>query len=123
MPDFRLPFSGDVNQVINPWTWFFRAVGSQFGLININLGKSADPVLEQRILEDVGTYGRQLGQIGDALRVLLDHLELKDLKPADKSALTALRRQLDEIERLKAKRRDEARAAAAMAGGAPTTST
>ena len=61
MPTFKLPLSGDVTQSINPWNWFWRSVGGQFGLININLGKSADPDLESQILEDVGSYGRQLG--------------------------------------------------------------
>jgi hypothetical protein len=37
------------------------------GLININLGQSSAPEVEQEILEDVGSYGRQLGRIGDAL--------------------------------------------------------
>jgi hypothetical protein len=63
MPEFRLPLSGDVTQAINPWSWFFRTVGNQLGLININLGKSSDPELEQRIVNEVGTYGKQLGQI------------------------------------------------------------
>ena len=104
MPNLHLPLSGDVSQTINPWTWFFKSVGSQFGLININLGKSSDPELEQQILNDVGTYGRQLGQIGDALAVLLNHVELDRLEPAEKQAIAAFRYQLDEIARLKAKR-------------------
>ena len=103
MPDFRLPLSGDVSQAINPWSWFFRAVGSQIGLININLGKSRDPGLEQRILEDVGSYGRQIGRIGDALRVLLDHADLRHLEPAEQQIIADLRSQLDEIDRLKAR--------------------
>jgi hypothetical protein len=105
MPNLHLPLSGDVNQTINPWTWFIRTVGNQFGLININLGKSADPELEEQILNDVGTYGRQLGQIGDALAVLLKHVELDGLEPAERQAIAAFRFQLDEIARLKAKRR------------------
>jgi hypothetical protein len=109
-PNFRLPLSGDVTQAINPWTWFFRTVGSQFGLININLGKSSDPVLEEQILNDVGSYGRQIGQIGDALRVLLDHVKLDGLKPQEERALKALRYQLDEVDRLKSKRLDQVRA-------------
>jgi len=112
MSEFRLPLSGDVSQTINPWTWFFRSVGSQFGLININLGKSSDPVLEERILADVGTYGRQIGQIGDVLRVFMTHIKLDGLTAADRRALKALEYQLDEIDRLKAKRHDETRPAA-----------
>jgi hypothetical protein len=104
MPELRLPLSGDVSQTINPWNWIFRSIGSQFGLINISLGKSSDPALEQQILSDVGSYGRQIGQLGDALRVLIDHIQLKDLKPEEQRALQALQYQLAEIDRLKAKR-------------------
>ncbi len=86
---------------------FFRAVGSQFGLININLGKSSDPVLEQRILEQVGSYGRQIGQLGDALRVLIDHVDRSTLSAAEKTALDAAQFQLGEIDRLKAQRQQE----------------
>lgn len=73
--------------------------------VNVNLGKSSDPELEQQILDDVGTYGRQLGQIGDALNVLLKHVNLDSLKPEEKQAIDAFRYQLGEIARLKAKRR------------------
>ena len=105
MPNLYLPLSGDVSQTINPWTWFIKTVGSQFGLININLGRSADPELEQRILDEVGTYGRQLGRIGDALGVLLDHVKLDGLKPDEAQAIAALRYQLDGIAQLKAQHR------------------
>ena len=104
MPNLMLPLSGDVTQSINPWTWFVKSVGGQFGLININMGKSADPVLEQQILDDVGTYGRQLGQIGDALAVLLKHVKLDTLQPDELRALDAFQLQLAQIERLKARR-------------------
>jgi hypothetical protein len=104
MPNLYLPLSGDVSQTINPWTWFLKTVGGQFGLININLGKSSDPELEQQILEDVGTYGRQLGQIGDALEVLLKHAKLEGLQPEEQRAIDAFQYQLEEVRRLKAKR-------------------
>jgi hypothetical protein len=104
MPTFKLPLSGDLTQSINPWTWWTNSVGNQFGLININLGKSSDPDLEALILEDVGSYGRQLGQLGDALAVLIRYVNPKDLSTKDQQALDALRFQLDEIKRLKAKR-------------------
>jgi hypothetical protein len=104
MPDLKLPLSGDVVQAINPWNWFFRSDGGQFGLVNINLGKSADPELEQRILDDVGSYGRQLGRIGDALAVLLDHLELDALDPKERAVLDDVRLQLAQVRRLKEQR-------------------
>jgi hypothetical protein len=101
MSDFRLPLSGAVTQTINPWTWLFYGAGGQYGLINVNLGNAGDPALEQKILEDVGTYGRQIGRMGDALRVLLDHVTLDGLSPAETEAIGDLRRQLDEVDRLK----------------------
>lgn len=104
MPNLYLPFSGDVSQAINPWTWFVKSVGNQFGLININLGKSADPELEQQILDEVGTYGRQLGQMGDALNVLLNHAKLENLGKEEQDAIDAFRLHLAQIAQLKAKR-------------------
>lgn len=104
MPNFRLPLSGDVTQAINPWNWMLNSVGSQFGLVNINLGKSADPPLEEQILEEVGSYGRQLGRIGDVLDVLLKHVKLDDLSDDEKKKVWAFESQLAEIERLKAQR-------------------
>lgn len=104
MPDLKLPLSGDVTQAINPWNWFYKSVGGQFGLVNINLGKSADPELEQRILDDVGSYGRQLGRIGDVLEVLLDHVALDRLDARERNAVEDFRFQLAQVKRLKAQR-------------------
>jgi hypothetical protein len=101
MPTFRLPLSGDVAQTINPWTWALRWAGNQFGLININLGRSSDPDTEQRIIDEVGSYGRQLGRIGDALGVLIKHVKLDDLTQEETVALLLLQEQLKEIDRIK----------------------
>src|SRR5438045_9665788 len=73
MPVFRLPLSGNVTQSINPWTWMFNPVGSQVGLVNIELGQSSNPAVEEEVLSDVASYGKQLGRIEDALLVLLAH--------------------------------------------------
>ena len=102
MPDFKLPLSGDVIQAINPWNWFFKSEGGQFGLVNINLGKSADPELEQRILDDVGSYGRQLGRIGEVLEVLLNHVKLERLDAKERAAVEDFTLQLAQVKRLKA---------------------
>jgi len=101
MPDFKLPLSGDVIQAINPWNWVFQPQSSQFGLVNINLGKSANPALEQRILDEVGSYGRQLGRIGDALDVLLDNIKLEKLDAAERKAIDDFRFQLEQVRRVK----------------------
>jgi hypothetical protein len=101
-----LPLSGNVNQVINPWNWMWQSTGGQFGLINIDMGQSADPALEQKILDDVGTYGRQIGQLADALQAVLLHL--KDVKwPVEsKKAIEAFQLQLAQVNRLKDNRKD-----------------
>ena len=109
MPNFKLPLSGDVVQSINPWTAFFSPSGGQYGLININLGKSSEPKVEEEVLSDVASYGKQLGQIGDALIVLLRHLP-KDapLSHEDKAAIDALKSLLNEIADKKQKHRRRA---------------
>jgi hypothetical protein len=105
MPDFKLPLSGDVIQAINPWNWTFNSQGGQFGLVNINLGKSADPDLEQRILDDVGSYGRQLGRIGEALEVLLAHVKLDRLDAKERAVIEDFGLQLAQVRRLKEQHR------------------
>ena len=71
------------------------------GLFNINLGSSGDPALEERILAEVGSYGRQLGRLGDALNVLLAHVDLGALKPEERKAIDALKLQLEHVEVIK----------------------
>ena len=95
MPEFRLPLSGNVTQTINPWNWVFNPT------FNVSLGTSSDPEAEQRILEDVGSYGKQLGRIGDALRVLLAHVKLQGLSQAEDDAIKQLIGQLDSVDRTK----------------------
>src|SRR6516162_7733369 len=104
----NFPLSGAVNQAFDFMNSWFRAVGSQVGLVNITVGSTANPEAEKEILEDVGTYGRQLGRLGDALRVVIDHLEQAgQLKlPADKrKALVAFSYQMDKIDDIKARHR------------------
>jgi hypothetical protein len=86
-------------QAINPWRFYQQ--GAQFGMVNINLGQTAHPEVEQAILDQVGSYGRQLGRIGDALEVLLDHVKLEGLQQTEKDALAELRGQLAAIRRVK----------------------
>src|SRR3954465_13249142 len=75
MPVFKLPLSGDVVQSINPITSFFSPSGGQFGLVNITVGQSSAPEVEKDLLSHVRSYGKQLGQIGDALLIVIEHLE------------------------------------------------
>lgn len=90
-------------QAINPWT--FMNQGGQFGLVNINLGQTSRPDIERAVLDEVGSYGRQLGRIGDALEVLIDHVKLDGLGKDEADALTILKGQLAEIRKVKQRER------------------
>lgn len=88
-------------QAINPWTFYQQ--GAQFGLVNIDLGQTPEPQVEQSILDQVGSYGRQLGRIGDALEVLINHVQLEGLSQDEKDALSELRGQLAAVRQVKQK--------------------
>ena len=101
MAVFKLPLSGDVPFSVTPWI-NFGAVGNRFSFLNVDVGSSSAPEVEQQVLQDVGSYGKQLGRMGDALRVLLDHFEpRKGLSRDEKKAIRALQAMLDEIDDIK----------------------
>jgi hypothetical protein len=101
---FKMPLSGDVVQSINPWTALFSPIGNQLGVININMGQSSDPAVEQEVLSDVGTYGKQIGRIGDALIVLLAHFHPQSpLTEKETAAVDALKTMLSEVAWVKEK--------------------
>src|SRR5262250_512714 len=84
-------------QAINP----LYAQGAQFGLVNINLGQTAHADVERTILDEVGSYGRQLGRIGDALEVLLNHVKLEGLSQTERDALKVIEGQLASVRQVK----------------------
>jgi hypothetical protein len=104
MPVFRLPLSGNVTQSILPWNWTFNPVGSQVGLVNIELGQSSAPAVEEDVMTDVASYGKQLGRIEDALLVLLDTYQpSRSLSAKEKKAVAALRSLVTQVEDVKKK--------------------
>jgi hypothetical protein len=108
MPVFRLPLSGNVTQSILPWNWIFNPSGGQFGLVNIALGQSSNPAVEEEVLSDVASYGKQLGRIEDALSVLLAHFHpARALTGDEEQALSALKEMTDQIAAVKAKHGSE----------------
>lgn len=86
-------------QSINPWSFYQQ--GAQFGLININAGITPRPDVEENILAEVGSYGRQLGWIGDALEVLMNHVPLDTLDGKEREAIDIMRGKLAEIRQVK----------------------
>jgi hypothetical protein len=102
MPSFRLPLSGNVTQSINPWTMLFNPVGSQVGLVNIELGQSTQPEVEEEVLTDVASYGKQIGRIEDALVVLLDHFNpSRALTVQEQQAIDDLRDLVGQVQKVK----------------------
>jgi hypothetical protein len=100
----RLPLSGDVNQVINPWRWFFNWAGNQFSVFTVNLGRSRAPEVEAEILEEVGSYGRQIGRISDAVEVLMKRLPRSELSEQELAAIEAMSVQIREVNAIKRRR-------------------
>jgi hypothetical protein len=102
--ELHWPLSGDVSQWINP-TWWMGSFAQQLGFININETSSADPQLEQRIVAEVASYGRQLGWISEALETVITcvrHAGLTDkLTGSEQLALERLDRLVDDVRRVK----------------------
>ena len=88
---------GNLNQPILP-NW-------SFNLLNVNLGASSNAGLEQAALQKVGSYGKQIGHIAEALEVLIGNLgllESKDLSREDKDALAVFLGDVAAVRKLKA---------------------
>ena len=61
-----------------------------FNLFSVNLGASSNAQVEQDVLQNVGSYGKQIGHLAEALEVVIKRLELldaKDVSRADRDAL------------------------------------
>jgi KaiC/GvpD/RAD55 family RecA-like ATPase len=99
---YRAPLSGNVSQAINPWTWFTRLTGNQMGFINIHETRGGDTQLEHHIVSEVASYGRQLGRISDALRVMVERIDRSDLDEASRESLAAFESMADAVDEAKA---------------------
>ncbi|MFZ1989422.1 MAG: hypothetical protein WAW96_06565 [Alphaproteobacteria bacterium] len=104
MANIALPFSGSVTQAINPWNIFLRSM-TEVGLININIGKG-DPAIEQDALEEVGSYGRQIGRMADVMEILIGTLDEQNITEQQRKAIYAFKEMLDGVRAVKAKKRD-----------------
>ncbi len=91
----RAPLSGDVTQDIAP------SIGGQLGLLNINATRSGDPGLEQRIITQVASYGRQLGWLVEAVEVLARRQPRDGLDEADIHALDQLHKLAKQVAAVK----------------------
>ncbi len=96
------PFGGDVTQFFSIFSNWFRSVG-QIGFINIDLGRTSKPELERSILDEVGSYGRQIGWISEALDVLITQADLDRTKLSyeDIAALHTFQKMVKHVEECK----------------------
>lgn len=100
MAIMTLPLGGDVSQFIAPWSWFVRQAG-QLGLVNISIGSTPAPDVEAQVLEDVGSYRRQIGRLADAVEVLVATLDRNHLSPEQQAAISAFETQLKAVRNVK----------------------
>ena len=78
MQTFNWPLSGDVSQAIKAFSDNFWSMGGQFGFININNTETKAPEVEIRVIQEAGSYGRQLGLIGDVMAILMNRLNAEN---------------------------------------------
>lgn len=90
-PQFHFPWSGDVAQRIAPNTHWL------FGSISPTAGNGA---IEQRVFEDVASYGKQLGILTEVVIGLTEsgHALPQDVEQA-LAKLRAIQRQVEEVKR------------------------
>ena len=101
---FPNPFSlapQKLAQMINPFYWLNSGT-DQIGFINISGTASAKPEVEADIIENVATYGRQLGRITDVLEAALKHIDAGAWKGADGAAVTQFKEMTAKIAAVKA---------------------
>jgi hypothetical protein len=82
---FRLPLSGDVNQRITA-PWFSPA---------LTVNYAGDPVIEDRVVTEVASYGRQIGWLTEIA------LALAEKKPAPEKTLRRLEKAAHDIDAIK----------------------
>jgi hypothetical protein len=93
-PVLHYPWSGGVTQEIAPNThWFFDSIAPGGGNSRI----------EQRVFEEVASYGKQLGLITE---VLLDGVDEEALNEKGRQSLARLREIAGRIEKIKGEERD-----------------
>ncbi|AOW12756.1 hypothetical protein LPB72_17275 [Hydrogenophaga crassostreae] len=62
-----------------------------FNLFNVNMGASTHAAIEQEALQTVGSYGKQMGHLAEALEVIIGKLHLLESKELSLSEKDALR--------------------------------
>lgn len=61
-----------------------------FNLFSVDLGATSNAAVEHEVLQNVGSYGKQIGHLAEALEVVVKRLKLlesRDLPQADRDAI------------------------------------
>ncbi|MDN3637771.1 hypothetical protein QWY82_03015 [Simiduia curdlanivorans] len=72
-----------------------------FSFFTVNLGSSSRPEVEHDVLQNVGSYGKQIGHLAEALEVVIRQLDLLD-KDLPQKELDALQIFLGDIAKVRA---------------------
>ena len=78
-----------------------------FNFINIDLGTSSNPEIEYQSLSRVGSYGKQIGHIAEALALVIKKLGLleKDLTLDEQKVIFKLLADVDTVQSIKQEHR------------------
>ena len=61
-----------------------------FNLFSVNLGATSNAKVEQQALDQVGSYGKQIGHLAEALEVVVQKLRLLESEELSQDARDAL---------------------------------
>ena len=81
--------------------------GWQFSLFSVNLGDTSDAAVEKDAIRKVGSYGKQLGHLAEALEMVIDHfklLEAEGLSEKKKDVLKILPSDVSKVRGLRPER-------------------
>ena len=104
--DTAMPFSGDLHQAINPWSWA-ASMMQQAGFININNFESSAPKLEQDIIENIASYGRQINVLNELMGILVQNIDSKNLTLDQQQAMSSFKVLQHRIDCLKESRQPD----------------
>ena len=76
-----------------------------FNLFSVNLGATSNATVEHEALQNVGSYGKQIGHLAEALEVVIKRLKLldaADLSQADRDAIQIFLGDVSAVRKIKA---------------------
>ena len=96
----------DINPVTSWTKSISQQMGQQVGFININSLRAGDNELEKKIIEDVASYGRQLGWITEVLEIVVNKYRKDDNLPPNPEETESLRKFLDLTRKIDDKKKE-----------------